>query len=242
MRTQLACFALVNLLWAFPADAATMTFTGLPNGDYTSNTIWIEDGITANTITDIATGGVLGSFGTPDRADLTDDGSSNFASTIDFTMKKVFRPISFDLLPGGIHYCVVADPDIDDESNCPTPYINVLLQGFNGGGHLVASDTFFMGTTDTTYQFGPEWKRLSKLRITDLRGEEYFSGEHGSPQFAFCQNGGDVCAEFEIDNVTLVPVPLPPAILLFATALGILPWLRYRTAKRAGPVELFRSS
>lgn len=189
--------------------AATMGFDDLPF--FTLDPVYVENGVTAR-----ALNGDLGSFGSG-GAHLDDSGSS-LTSAIDFTMSRLFAPISFDLFALRTAYC--AD---DNDVTCDSPYDNVLVQGFLNGAETF-SDTFFAGAPGvlSTYDFASA-APIDTLRISAVLPDPARFG-------GFCIDAP--CGHFEIDDVTLAPVPVPPALPLLMAAVALIAGVRRFGAAR----------
>ncbi|GLQ07271.1 hypothetical protein GCM10007924_24920 [Sneathiella chinensis] len=204
---------LLSALLPASATAATMTFSGLTS----EHDVWTEDGITATGL-DGATASVL-------RGEVghLDDGSTQFATTIEFTMAGDFSANAFDLIPLG-QSAIDCNPDL---RSCAFPFTdavwdNVVVEGWKDGV-LVASDSFWMGETASTYSFDSSFSLLDTLLIKNLRLPE------GADFYCLI----DYCSHFNIDNVQLTVVPLPAALPLFASgAVGLWVFLFRRGRKR----------
>jgi hypothetical protein len=205
-RTSLSVLAAVLTLglaapFGSPATAATMSFSGLPGSCLGASPAYAEAGITA---TDSGFGPAY--WARPGVLHMDDSGTF-CPQSVTFATARPFDAVSVDILPLSSWYC--ADP-----GNCAAtdPYDNVLWEGLVGDT-VVASDAFFMGTTDSTYVFGEAFRTLDELRVSALR-----------PDIA--RIGGECfdapCAHFELDNLVLAPVPLPAAVWLFASGIGAL--------------------
>lgn len=204
-----ALIVLFALLWTSSAYANLMSFDGLPGH---SNSVWIEDGISAS-----VSGGDLAYYAVPGQAHLDDLGTP-FGSRVGFTMSSRFNANSFDLRPIAFEYFL----DIDGNVN-PIEYSNVSLFGLRGG-LVVASDVFNMRGVDYLYNFSSAFSNLDELVVKIL--SPYMGPvDLGAGIFGnyFCNAP---CSHFDIDNVSLSAVPLPPAFPLFVAALGILALIR----------------
>lgn len=201
------------VFWALPANANVMTFSDILNGD--GQNTYSEDGILAT-----GSGGGVGVFFYPEAAHL-DDGGSGFARFITFTMATRFDALSFDIKSNGFdNWLALEDSDgntVFFENNIP--FENVLVQGFRGGS-LVASDAFNM-LDFSTYVFSG-FLGIDALTIG-------FTSRPTASDFAYLIPGGtpgfecdSPCSHFDVDNVTLQPVPLPAAAFLLLGGLGML--------------------
>ena len=184
-----------------PGQAAIVTFSGIPGE--TGENLWIEDGVTVKT-----NGFGLGHFAFPDSMHM-DDSGTGFPSRLSITMNSQIDATSFDILPiGSTAYCT----DPDDTSSCGAPYDNVVVAGFRDG-MLIAEDAFFMGADPFTYAFGEQFTSLDSLDIiAALPSREQMGG--------VCLDAP--CAHFNVDNIVVAPIPLPPAIVFFASALALV--------------------
>lgn len=135
--------------------------------------------------------GDLASNSVPETLHLDDSGTS-FANSVRFELSsgRAFDAVSFDILPVG--------------SEFGAEYDNVGVTGFLAGGGTVMS-AFPMGLASNTYFFAAEFANLIALEIEAL----FPDGE--------CLAAP--CAHFDIDNVELVAVPLPQAVLMLLSGL-----------------------
>ena len=216
MLGQLFRLAPVMLALSFatlPAAAATMTFAGL-SADPLAKT-YLEDGIFASG------NGNLGLYSGNGGLHF-DDGGTSAPSKVNFSMVSNFDAISFLLDPVAFDFVVCSG-----RNNCTTPtYLNVLVQGFRGAT-LVSDFKFDMGPSPDPYMvnLGGLFSNLTTLMI----GVVY-------PEFAQIKAIPGVtsagpcapCSHFDIDNVTLAPVPLPAGLPLAATGLAALAFLTRR--------------
>lgn len=198
---------------AVPASAATMTFNNI-SLDPLSKT-YAEDGIFASG------NGFLGIENGSGGLHLDDAGTSA-PSKVNFTMASNFNAASFLLDPVGFDLVVCSG-----KNTCAEPtYINVLVQGFRGAT-LVSNLTFNMGATLDPYlvNLGGAFTDLSSLLIgiiyPDIASYKALPGVTSAGPCA-------PCSHFNIDNVTLAPVPLPAGLPLAATALGLLAFVTRR--------------
>lgn len=208
LRICVATVALCTLTAVPAVRANTVTFTEIPQEAY--GVVWVEDGITVDP------GGGFGGLGyhqLPHTLHL-DDSGTGFASFASFTMGSRFNARSFDIIPAGpTAYCTDLDWTV-----CGAPYDNVQVSGFRGGIE-VAGDKFFMGADPSTFYFSDLFRHLDSLVIAALYPNlRVIGGDcHDSP-----------CAHFNIDNVTLNPVPVPAALPLFLSTLFGLGWFGWR--------------
>jgi hypothetical protein len=195
-----------------------MTFSGLPNNEFATNTI-TEDGITAK-----ATWGGLGSFTRPGMAHI-DDGGSSYASGISFTTGGLFNASSVEIHALTSSYC-------SDWDNCGVPFDNVVVEGWREG-LKIASEAFSMGAdwSVSTYLFGSAFDVLDRLVIR--------AGWAPITADSMCMDSP--CAQFDIDNVTLTSaatisaVPVPPSIVLLLS--GIAAVFSVRLVRRSAAVK-----
>ena len=201
MKLAVAAAAALVVSGAQVAECATVTFTDITKGDV-QGLPWIEDGVTV-TATGYPALLVLGYHDTLDTLHLDDSGSA-YARAAEFTTGGMFSATSFDILPTGNEYCSGLQL-----SGCGDPFENVEIEGYLGSD-LIASVAMFMGTTASTYLFGPEFSAIDRLIISTVRPEIVVGGNcFAAP-----------CAHFSIDNVTLSPVPLPASAWLLMTGLA----------------------
>ena len=183
------------------AEAATMSFGGLSGSCGGASPTYAENGISAT--------GIGGNPASGGRAGVLhmDDSGTSCPGGVSFATGGKFNAVSADILPLTSWYC--ADP-----ANCGAadPYDNVLWEGLVDG-KVVASDSFFMGTQESTYVFGETFRNIDELRLSALL-----------PDFA--RIGGECfdlpCAHFEIDNLVLASAPLPAAVWLLVSGIGLL--------------------
>lgn len=179
---------------AVPARAATITFDALPD-EGAQLTSYTENGITAT-----AGSGSLAWFTAPGAAHV-DDSGTGFTSDITFTTGGVFDAVSFTLTSLG--YSML---------NAPAPVAdNILVTGY-AGGNLVAGANYTLSSVVGTVQnilLGPAFASIDALTIRLLYPRRVTSC--GAP-----------CGDFDLNDVTLAPVPLPASgLLLGAAALAL---------------------
>ena len=199
------------LMSASEADAATMQFTGIPQ--LSTSNVWIEDGITATGSDPGGDFGFFGYFDTPDTAHM-DDGGSVFPQSIVFTMDHTFDAVSFDILPSDNFFCSA-------DGVC-VPFDNISLIGVSNGV-AVAEDSLYMGTEPSTYLFGAGFSNLDSLIIALLLPDSSLD--------TMCRNSP--CTHLNIDNIALSPIPLPPALILFMSALALMAGLPAMKRRRS---------
>jgi hypothetical protein len=201
---------------AHPVTAATMTFSDI-NLDPLANT-YSEDGILASG------NGDLGLYAA--SALHFDDGGTSAPSKVSFTMASHFNAVSFLLDPVNFDFRICTS----SFSSCTAPtYINVLVQGFRDGA-LVSNLMFNMGSSPDPYTIalGSVFSDLSALVIGILPPVlADFQPLPAGSRFEPCAP----CSHFNIDNVTLAPVPLPASLPLAATGLAILAFLARRRSQ-----------
>lgn len=204
MRSILMGAVAAAMLAASAAGAATVTFDDLPDeGEQLES--FSEDGVLVT-----ASGGALAFFGLPGRAHL-DDGGTGFASSLSFSTGGKFSAVALEIAPSSNAYKVCADPDgIEDCS--PLSFANVAVTGF-ADGSTIASDAFDMSAVSGVFTFGAAFAGLDRLVIG-------FSPPPSAPagRFVFCFDSP--CTHFDLDSVTLAPVPLPASGALLAFALA----------------------
>lgn len=208
MRVILTALALAATTSA--AGAATMTFTGV--GDDPDQTVWVENRIEAD-----ANGRQIGDFARPDAAHMDDSGSS-YARFIEFSMYRPFHAKSFDIFPVGWDVIYEKDGEL-----VRYDFDNVEITGYRNG-EVVTQDRFNMLNVGSTYTFGSAFRSLDLLRIG-------FTPLFELPRDILVGSQCSPCTHFDIDNVTLAPVPLPATLGLLgfgAAALGSLRLTRRR--------------
>jgi hypothetical protein len=93
----------------------------------------------------------------------------------------------------------------------PSPYNGTVTGYLNGGGTVTQNFSVALGTSDLI-SFDGSWAGLVSV---DIVAATLADGHQGFEAFA-------------IDNVTVNVVPVPAAVWLFASGLGLLGWLRRR--------------
>ncbi len=167
--------------------------------DSVPHTQYDEDGITA-----IGDGWIADENGLSGVAHIDDRGTSS-SSGITFTMSGRFDAIGFDLAPV--------------ENNADQVYDNLELIGYRGGG-IVAQHTQVTGDLPFHYAFAALFMNLDSLYIGILSPVIPVTG---------CEDLGQPCSHFEIDNIELniSTIPLPAGFPIFAAGLGIVALLRH---------------
>lgn len=195
---------------ALPASAATMTFDQL-NLNPVMATTYFEDGILAS-----GNGSLRIEYGSGGLH--LDDAGTSAPSKVSFTMASKFDALSFLLDPVGFNLNACSGGN-----TCSSPtYLNVMVQGFRDG-NLVSNAVFDMGASLDPYRIdlGGLFTNLSSLLI----GVVY-------PDFAQFKPASVTpcapCSHFNIDNVTLAPVPLPAGLPLAVTGLAALAFVSRR--------------
>jgi hypothetical protein len=197
-----------------PAAAlpVTLTFDALPrliDGDYEEKGVRV----TGN--------GFLGYWSVPGRMHI-DDSGSGIAHTVVFRASAPFNFVSLDVLGLGSQYFRYFPGDDDDDESIPyeenLAYDNVLLEGFRDG-MVVGSELFSTGTnlSQLTIAGLEEFKHLTSLQVSALWPP--FTGTKDGVLY-YCNDAP--CGHFNIDNVRLDVVPLPPALPLLIGAAGLL--------------------
>jgi hypothetical protein len=209
--------------------ANTVSFADLPSdyGFLPPDSFYTEDGITVH-------GGINFPHGHPETVHMDDVGASlvSGGDIVTVTAGGGFNPVSFDILPytysshGYIH---------NDESGSyqliRLSFDNILVQGFQNE-ILIAEDTFNVYDF-STYSFDSNFTDLDALKIEVLFPSETFIKnlmEEDYPGYEFDWATCDPCTHFDIDNITLTPVPLPATLPLFASAFGLFGFKRYKKA------------
>ncbi|MDA0675696.1 MAG: hypothetical protein O3A88_04955 [Proteobacteria bacterium] len=210
----------LSMLGAGPAEAATISFSGLTGGcGGTPGASHTENGITA-----VGIGGGLSSLEGP-GAHLDPSGTP-CSQGVSLTTDRRFNPVSAAIQPvttpfGITAYC--SQSDVGDCAGGGEPYDNVLMQGYRAAS-LVASDRFFLGTSPFAYAFGEAFRNIDALQVFAL-----------DPDFA--QLGGVCldapCAHFNLTSVEISPVPFPAAGWMFVSALARLGLMRRKAGDAA---------
>lgn len=222
------------------ACAATMTFTGTPeNASYEPgyDGSWFEDGILA-----MAGSDEIAFHGIPDSAHMDDRGAP-FPSQIMFTMLgRVFDAVSLDMAGSWskAEICTdtfaygdpLLDPDFVGTTCEPYAFANVLVSGYRQGVEI-ASLAFDMFNAKPTFAFSKDFRGIDALSVsfasldtidpTDF--DDLDSPGDSTRSYFTCDDAP--CTHFNIDNVTLAPVPLPATVGLLGMALAGL-WVARR--------------
>ncbi len=198
---------------ALPASSATMTFVNV--NDVDASRTYSEDGIVATT-----NYGFLGAYA--NGAIHFDDGGTAAPGAVRFSMASNFDAISFLLDPIRFNFFV----EFEDRTYLYPTYLNVLVQGFREGA-LVSNLTFNMGSSPDPYlvNLTGAFNNISSLVIGILTPDlNYYKSLPNVRYTDFCVP----CSHFNIDNVTLAPVPVPAGLPLLATGLGLLTFVARR--------------
>ena len=212
------------------AVANTVTFSGLPNDqnfEPPQRAPYLEDGVTVT-----ATGGGLGSFGSPGRAHL-DDGGSGYARSITFMMGGLFDAVSLDFIQAGFvnSYILQDDSTGDSVFQYNIGFDNVRMTGSGGSNPDIIFNMLdwsndllagFTGLTSLTIGFTA---RPLQEDLLAPPGYSITSFSCDSP-----------CSHFNVDNVVLSPVstvatvPLPASLAYLLTAMAGLGLWRKKAA------------
>lgn len=196
MNFSLLPFALAMSVSA-PAVAATVvTFDDLA-GDFDPPPIYTEGGVSVS--------GAPAYYDTPGVVHLDDAGTSLTSSILIYT-GRLFAAIGLDVIGLGQESYIIGG----DGDPLSVAHDNVLFQGYRAGAQ-VAELRFSTGLEPGTtwLALGAGFGQIDALRISAVTQ---------LPDGTFC--AGVPCGHFEIDNVTIAPVPLPAAGLLLTAALG----------------------
>ena len=203
MRPMMMSAAMVAMLAAGAAGAATVTFNELPD-EGAQLTSWTEDGILVT-----GQGGTLAALNAG-SAQL-DDSGTGFASSLTFSMDRLFAATSFDILPLANFYELCTDVGEGEVDCAPASFADVSVTGY-ADGNVVASDAFDMFGVSGTYSFSDAFSNLDLLVI----GFAGIPTDLPSGSFLACDDSP--CRRFSVDSVTLTPavVPLPASGALLA--------------------------
>lgn len=182
------------------ATAATMTFSSLPD-EGALLTSYTENGITAT-----SGSGTLGWYTSPGAAHV-DDSGTGFTADITFKTGGVFDAASFSLTSLGFNILGPQTPPSD----------TIFVTGYSGGS-LVAGANYTLSAIAGTVQniaLGSAFSMLDAFTITLLY-------PRGIPT---CDAP---CSHFDLNSVTLAPVPLPASMTLMGAAGIALVGLRRR--------------
>jgi hypothetical protein len=189
---------------AATADAATVTFGGVSDTEYTGSP-YVEDGIAVTFAGTILRDPFVGGVG------VTDGTGGGTANRLTFETDLPFRPVSLVIDPRLNSYAAEGGREGD-------PFDNVLIRGWQNEAEIWR-DAFYMRDPPSdaresrawTYRF-PETGLLTSLTFEVRRPEPLGLGE--------CPNAP--CSWLAVRDVTLAPIPLPPAgLLLGAAVLGL---------------------
>jgi hypothetical protein len=209
--------AFAAALCASSASAATMTFDNLY--DYANNAVYLGSTYTESGIT-VTGNGALGYF---DRyAVHMDDFYAPSPSRLTFTMGSRFNAMSMVVSQGDFFYwqCAPGSP-------CTMPtYQNVMIQGYRTGSIV---STLLLDSS--LLPFGPLTLGGAFANLDSLSIEVYLPAAMttGLPA-GYTWDCGFPCSHFEVDNVTLAPVPLPGALGMVVAGLAALGLARRRRA------------
>jgi hypothetical protein len=216
---------------ALPAQANTVTFSGIPDNDGGPSQ-YLEDGIAVES----RFGRSIGAFGNAGKAAHMDDGGTFYSRSLEFTMATHFNAVSFDISPLSF-ISSLTYTDMDDPLNIlffdSVSFENVKLEGFSGGS-LKASYVFDMSiyparSFSTVALSG--FNRIDMLRIDILRGSaDQFADMPGFKKDLYCDTP---CSHYDLDNVVLAPVPLPAGFPLLLTGLAGFAGLLLRKKRKA---------
>ena len=195
--------------WISPAASATMTFDDLQS-------IYRETTYTENGITVSGNGFSSMPFGSRSNESIhIDDAGTDGPNRIVFSMDDPFDALSFDLspIPKSFGVCY-------EDQGCSTPsYFDVLVKGFRGNS--IAASLMFDSATllgKTNIVLGSLFGNLSSFSIETIYPDvAYYRSLPGVTSAGFCAP----CSHFNIDNVSLAPVPLPPGLLLSLSGFGL---------------------
>lgn len=212
MKTSLLIAACALL--AGPAGAVTLTFDTVQQGGLPGPVSISEQGVTITA--DRYSDGVV-YFRTPGTIHVDDSGTS-FTSNLEFRTGGIFSALWFEAI--GLGQSAVVDDGIDW---VPVAYDNIRVQGFLDGVRV--GETFFstgLTINKTTYALGQDFAGIDLLRIPAIGASGQMAG--GLPIQCF----DAPCGHFDLDSLSLAPVPLPAALPLSAAGIGMLAMLRRR--------------
>lgn len=201
LRDSITCLAFLTAFGAASAaPAATMTFDALPDegGAYSTPSggkLYEESGITAE-----SSSGILAWFDLQGSAHIDDSGTP-FTADVTFTMAKAFDAAEFTIVSDGYFFTDYSGPLLD----------NIFVTGVRDGS-IVASSSFVLSDTFglvQTFTLGGAFSDLDALRIDLAR--VYDTDSCDAP-----------CGHFNLDEITLAPVPLPAGLPMLGLALAAL--------------------
>ncbi len=201
-----SALALVLVLLASRAAAATITFDEIAN-ELGAVPSWTEDGITAT--------GKIAYYGTPGAVHLDTEGTTQFGGHIDITTGGLFLPESIDVIGLSSGYCLIGSLG-QCESEVGVPFDYIYVGGYIDG-QLVAFEDYFAQ--------GPETILLASFPAVDrlrIRVQPYY--ELGLP--GGCDLGSG-CGHFDLDAVTVAPIPEPRSWALAFIGTAVLVAVRF---------------
>lgn len=194
---RMACLTLAFSTLGAAAGAVTVTFDGLPYVNPLGPGVYIENGVT------VSGDGDLGYYDTPGALHVDDSGTA-VSSNVTFAMTGPFVPVSFEIRGLGSAFC---GTDAECSSGPGQPYGNLVVSA-ESGGSMTFEDRLYSGDLGvvSSYFFPVGLGLVDSMRISAVLPD----GQ--------CWNYP--CGHFNIDNVTLAPVPVPAAGLLLLGAIG----------------------
>jgi hypothetical protein len=107
-------------------------------------------------------------------------------------------------------------------------YADINMEAENGGAFSFSgADTFLSGVGSLTI-FG--YKVGGGLATDPIGTGDWLNLQSVSFSVSYPQAGGGYSQVFEIDNISASVVPIPAAVWLFGSGLGLLGWFRRKTA------------
>lgn len=201
------------------ACGATMTFDkALSPEDYFATYSYVENGIKMvadRPLDPTFLGGVL----------HMDDGGTSASRHVTFTMGKRFRAVSFQVPWSSFNSFICNDETGECEQFTSN---NLLIEGFRGGKSVISQWINTDDVAPNSFQFSRAFTGLTSIRLW-LLGPQLLN----RPGYtSFCAD--NPCSHFNLDNVTLSPVPVPAGLPLVGSAIAMLGFLGVRARKRRG--------
>ncbi len=199
------------------ACGATMTFDKpLSPEDYFATYSYIENGITMvadRPLDPTYIGGTL----------HMDDGGTSASRSVNFSMPKRFRALSFQV-PWSSFNSVSCNDETWECEEVTTS--NLLIEGFRGGKSVISQWVNANDVAPNSFLFSRAFTGLTSLRFS-LQWPQFPS----RPGYTiFCAD--NPCSHFNLDNVTLAPVPVPASLPLVGSAFATLGFFGLRARKR----------
>lgn len=203
------------------ASAATLNFNDIPDGEHgPAAAIWHEAG--AMVAADPMSDGIVW-YSLPGAIHIDDSGTS-LTQRVDVTTGGVFSAVRMAVVGYELASYVQ-----DGEDTVPTAYQNIAAAGFRDG-LSVASAQFSTGLSGGvfSFSFGSDFRNIDLLRIAAIGPWRQMLGDLPIE----CSDAP--CGHFDLDSLTLAPVPLPGGFLLAFGGVAALAGVRVFGQRRQG--------